>query len=147
MQGENPYRVLPLSCTKDVDLSLNRKVSVSLPTESEPGVIVREEVTPEDIARRRQIIRLYITAILLLSSMLTVYIWQSTKMVEIKLNIKKLTATAENLESSNADIRAEITKLQSIIRISEKAKSELGMIEPGKPLYIKLPSNWKTIYE
>lgn len=132
---------------KGCEPSLNRKVSVTLPAESEPGLVTREEITPEDAARRRHIIRLYITAILLLSSMLTVYIWQSTKMVEIKLNIKKLAATAENLESSNADIKAEITKLQSIIRISEKAKSELGMIEPGKPLYIKLPSNWKTIYE
>ena len=25
--------------------------------------------------------------------------------------------------------------------------SELGMIEPGKPIYIKLPPNWKKIYE
>lgn len=127
---------------------MNRKISVVLPEQNEPKIAAaREDVTPEDVARRRHIIRLYITAILLLSSMLTVYIWQSTKMVEIKLRIKNLTATKEGLESSNEDIKAEITKLHSIIKISERAKSELGMVEPGKPIYIKLPKNWKNMYE
>lgn len=119
-----------------------------MPEQTEPKIAAaREDVTPEDVARRRHIIRLYITAILLLSSMLTVYIWQSTKMVEIKLRIKNLTSTREGLESSNEDIKAEITKLHSIIKISERAKTELGMVEPGKPIYIKLPKNWKNIYE
>ena len=127
---------------------MNRKISVVLPEQNEPKIAAaREDVTPEDVARRRHIIRLYITAILLLSSMLTVYIWQSTKMVEIKLRIKNLTATIEGLESSNEDIKAEITKLHSIIKISERAKTELGMVEPGKPIYIKLPKNWKKKYE
>ena len=114
---------------------------------AEQRVDPREEVTTEDVSRRRRIVRLYIRTILLLSAMLTIYIWESTKMVEIKLRIKNLTNTANTLESSNADIKAEITKLQSIQRISDKAKSELGMIEPGKPIYIKLPPNWKKIYE
>ena len=83
----------------------------------------------------------------MLSSMLTVYIWQSTKMVEIKLRIKNLGLAIESLESSNQDIKAEITKLHSVIKISEKAKTELGMVEPGKPLYIKLPNDWKKRYE
>ena len=61
-----------------------------LPAEADIRVTPREEVTPEDIARRRHIIRLYLTAILLLSAMFTLYIWQSTKMVEIKLSIKNL---------------------------------------------------------
>ena len=118
-----------------------------LPAEAEIRVTPREEVTPEDIARRRHIIRLYLTAILLLSAMFTLYIWQSTKMVEIKLNIKNLNKTIENLESSNEDIKAETTKLEAIDLIAQKAKSELGMVEPGKPLYIKLPPNWKSLYE
>ncbi|MBQ3644810.1 MAG: cell division protein FtsL [Candidatus Riflebacteria bacterium] len=126
---------------------MNRKVSVMLPAEAEIRVTPREEVTQEDIARRRHIIRLYLTAILLLSAMLTVYIWQSTKMVEIKLRIKNLNKTIENLESSNEDIKAETTKLEAIDLIAQKAKKELGMVEPGKPLYIKLPPNWKNIYD
>ena len=126
---------------------MNKKVSVMLPEEAEIRVTPREEVTPEDIARRRRIIRLYLTAILLLSAMFTHYIWQSTRMVEIKLSIKNLNKTIENLESSNEDIKAETTKLEAIDIIAQKAKSELGMIEPGKPLYIKLPPNWKSLYE
>ncbi len=126
---------------------MNRKVSVMLPAEAEIRVTPREEVTPEDIARRRHIIRLYLTAILLLSAMFTLYIWQSTTMVEIKLSIKNLNKTIENLESSNEDIKAETTKLEAIDLIAQKAKSELGMVEPGKPLYIKLPPNWKSLYE
>lgn len=118
-----------------------------LPAEAEIRVTAREEVTPEDIARRRHIILLYLRAILLLSAMFTLYIWQSTKMVEIKLRIKSLNKTVENLESSNEDIKAETTKLEAIDRIAKKAKSELGMVEPGKPIYIKLPSNWKKKYE
>ncbi len=126
---------------------MNRKVSTMLPAEAEIRVTAREEVTPEDIARRRHIILLYLRAILLLSAMFTLYIWQSTKMVEIKLRIKSLNKTVENLESSNEDIKAETTKLEAIDRIAKKAKSELGMVEPGKPIYIKLPSNWKKKYE
>lgn len=126
---------------------MNKKVSVMLPEEVEIRVTPREEVTPEDIARRRRIIRLYLTAILLLSAMFTHYIYQSTKMVEIKLSIKNLNKTIENLERSNEDIKAETTKLEAIDLIVQKAKSELGMVEPGKPLYIKLPPNWKNMYE
>ena len=125
---------------------MNRKVSVMLPVETEIKVAPREELSTEDIARRKHIIRLYLTAILLLSSMLTVYIWQSTKMVEIKLRIKNLTREIEELESVNQEIKSETTKLEAIDVISEKAKSELGMVEPGKPIYIKLPSDWKKKY-
>ena len=117
-----------------------------LPAEAEIKVTTREDLSPEDIARRRHIIRLYLTAILLLSSMLTVYIWQSTKMVEIKLRIKNLNREIEELESVNQEIKSETTKLEAIDVINEKAKKELGMVEPGKPIYIKLPSDWKKIY-
>ncbi len=125
---------------------MNKKISVILPSEDEIKVSPRQEVSSQDIARRRHIIKLYLTAILLLSSMLTVYIWQSTKMVEIKLRIKNLTNEIEELESVNQEIKSETTKLEAIDLISEKAKNELGMVEPGKPIYIKLPPDWKKIY-
>lgn len=117
-----------------------------LPEEAKIRVDPRDEVSPEDIARRKRIIRLYLTAILLLSSMLTLYIWLYTKMFEHKLTIKNLTKTIENLESSNQEIRAKQTESGAIDKISERAKNELGMVEPGKPIYIKLPQNWKEIY-
>ena len=109
-------------------------------------MIPREEITPEDAARGKRITRLYFTAILLLSAMFTMYIWLYTKIVEIKLRIQTLNKTIENLESSNRDIKAKTTEFEAIDTIAQKAKNELGMVEPGKPIYIKLPQNWKKIY-
>lgn len=102
----------------------------------------REDDSPETVSRRRQIIRLYITAILLLSAMLTVYIWQSTKMVEVKLRIKNIEKDINNLENANADQRAEISKLQSLTRIETVAKNELGMVVPRRIIYIAMPEKW-----
>ena len=102
----------------------------------------REDVSSETFSRRRQILRLYLTAILLLSAMLTVYIWQSTKMVEVKLRIKSVEKNISNLENGNADLRAEISKLQSLARIETVAKTELGMVIPRRLIYLTMPANW-----
>jgi cell division protein FtsL len=117
------------------------------PTEPVTRTIDREKSSPETASRRRQIIRLYLTAILLLSAMLTVYIWQSTKMVEVKLRIKNVEKDINNLENANADLRAEISKLQSLSRIETVAKNELGMVIPRRLIYITMPENWKSQYE
>lgn len=105
--------------------------------------MVRDEVAPAESKRRWHIIRLYLTAILLLSMMFTVYIWQSTKMVEVKLRIKSVEKAIDNLENGNADLRAEISKLQSLTRIEAVAKKDLGMVEPRKLVYIIMPETWK----
>lgn len=105
--------------------------------------VVRDEAAPAESKRRRHIIRLYLTAILLLSMMFTVYIWQSTKMVEVKLRIKSVEKAIDNLENGNADLRAEISKLQSLTRIEAVAKKDLGMVEPRKLVYIIMPETWK----
>lgn len=102
----------------------------------------REDFSPAEAIRRRQMIRLYLTFILLLSMMFTVYLWQSTKMVEVKLRIKGVEKDIENLENGNADLRAEISKLQSLARIETVAKKDLGMIEPRKLVYIVMPESW-----
>lgn len=102
----------------------------------------REDVSAGTVTRRRQIIRLYLTTILLLSAMFTVYIWQSTKMVEVKLRIKTVEKNISNLENGNADLRSEISKLQSLARIETVAKTELGMVIPRRLIYITMPSNW-----
>ncbi|GAB4271248.1 MAG: hypothetical protein Kow0029_08730 [Candidatus Rifleibacteriota bacterium] len=93
------------------------------------------------INKRKQIIRLYLTAILLLSMMFTLYVWQSTKMIEIKLRIQKADKTIADLENSNSDLRAEISKLQSISRIETYAKNELGMIIPKTFISIEMPES------
>ena len=116
-----------------------------LPEEGRIRVDPREEVSPEEIARRKRIIRLYFTAIILLICMLSYYIALCTKAVEIKSKIKEHSKTIENLESSNQEQKARQTEVGAIDKISEEAK-KLGMVEPGKPYFIKLPSNWKEIY-
>ena len=100
----------------------------------------REEIQPAIDAKRRQLIRLYLTAIILLSMMFTVYIWQSTKMVEIKLRINKSEKRITTLENNNSDLRAETSKLQSLDRIESIARNELGMIVPQKFIYLTMPN-------
>lgn len=114
------------------------------PSELNGRTGVREEPDPASTANRWHIIRLYLTAILLLSAMFTVYVWQSTKMVEIKLRIKASESDITTIENANADLRGEISKLQSLARIETVAKNELGMIEPAQPLYITMPGKWNT---
>lgn len=76
--------------------------------------------------------------------MFTVYVWQSTKMVEVKLRIKAVEGDISYLENANADLRGEISKLQSLTRIEEVAKTDLGMVEPTRLVYIAMPEKWKN---
>ncbi|MEW6712661.1 MAG: cell division protein FtsL [Candidatus Riflebacteria bacterium] len=109
---------------------------------SAPGT-TRPENDPQPGTRRRQLIRLYLTAIILLSMMFTLYVWQSTKMIEVKLRIKKIEKNISNLENGNSDLRAEISKLQSLSRIETVARNDLGMIVPKDLIYIEMPENFK----
>jgi cell division protein FtsL len=102
----------------------------------------REDLQPAAMRNRWHIIRLYLTAILLLGAMFTVYVWQSTKMVEIKLRIKAVEGDINTLENANADLRGEISKLQSLARIEAVAKSDLGMVEATRLVYITMPDKW-----
>ena len=102
----------------------------------------REDINPASLRNRWHIIRLYLTAILLLGAMFTVYVWQSTKMVEIKLRIKAVEGDITNLENANADLRGEISKLQSLARIETVAKTDLGMVEATRLVYITMPEKW-----
>ncbi|EKD83266.1 MAG: hypothetical protein ACD_39C00782G0001 [uncultured bacterium] len=104
----------------------------------------REELQPAASGQRWHIIRLYLTTILLLSAMFTVYVWQSTKMVEVKLRIKSVENDINNLENANADLRGEISKLQSLARIESVAKNDLGMVEPTRLVYITMPDKWNS---
>lgn len=85
-------------------------------------------------------VRLYMTAILLLSLMFILYIWQSTKMVEIRLRLQEIDRKIETLDTNNAVLRADISRLQSLSRIEKVAKTELGMVVPKRLCYIPMPS-------
>jgi cell division protein FtsL len=99
---------------------------------------------PSAASRRSRIIRLYLTAMILLSLMFTLYIWQSTKIVEIKIHLKELMAKSESLETNCAVLRADVSRLQALSRIEAVAKNELGMVVPKKMCYIPVPREfWK----
>ncbi len=115
------------------------------PTKLEISKRLEKDVKPSDEAkRRRKIIRLYLTAIILISAMLSYYIWQSSKMFEIKLRINTIERTIKKLENSNADLQIEISKLQALGRIENIAITDLGMIQPqgNQQRFIVIPSDW-----
>lgn len=106
--------------------------------------IEKEVELSDDVKRRRKIIRLYLTAIILISSMLSYYIWQSSKMFEIKLRINAVERNIRQLENSNADLQIEISKLQALGRIENIAVTDLGMVQPqsSQQRFIIIPSDW-----
>ena len=89
--------------------------------------------------RRLKVVRLYLTAIILLILMFALYLWQSTKIVEVKLRLEHLSKSIESIDTNNGVLKAEIAKLQSLTRIEQVAKTELGMVVPRKLCYIPMP--------
>ncbi|MBI3039043.1 cell division protein FtsL [bacterium] len=122
---------------------MSRKIALSFQTRKAHGasgfIYSRESDSAISSGKTKRFIRLYLTAVLLLSLMFTVYIWQSTKMVEVKLRIQQSSKFSEGLEMNNAAIRAEISRLQSLSRIENVAKKELGMVVPKRRYYLPLP--------
>ncbi len=120
-------------------MSKKKQIILQAPLVNRESRSSSDSDSPKEDKRRSKLIRLYITAIILLSMMFTVYVWQSTKMIEIKLRINRMEKDITNRENSNIDLRSEIIKLQSLTRIEEIAKNELGMIFPENHMYISLP--------
>ncbi len=120
-----------------------RKKNYLLPAKKQIDTFKRNpaiETSRRLIKKRRHLFRLYFTAIVLLGMMLTLYVWQSNKMVEIKFRIKKVEDNIQNVKTSNSVLKNRISSEQSIARIEEKAKDELGMIPPiNQPIRITLP--------
>jgi cell division protein FtsL len=63
-------------------------------------------------------------------------------MIEVKLRIKKSQRNISDLENANSDLRAEISKLQSLSRIETVAKNELGLVVPKKLIYLTMPEKF-----
>jgi len=82
---------------------------------------------------------LYLTAMILLSLMFTLYVWQSTKIVEVKFRLQQLEKKADALETNNSVLKADISRLQSLSRIERVAKQDLGMVVPSRLCYVPIP--------
>lgn len=96
----------------------------------------RHDGTTSMFQKRRHLVRLYMMALLLLSMMFSVYVWQSTKTVEAKIRLQSLEKQINTLETNNDVLKAETSKLQSLSRIEKVARTQLGMIVPQKLCYI-----------
>jgi len=96
----------------------------------------RQDGSINMMQRRRHLVKLNLVATLLLGMMFTVYVWQSTKMVETKIRLQSLEKQISILETNNDVLKAEISKLQSLSRIEKVARTELGMVIPQKLCYI-----------
>ncbi|MBF0408489.1 MAG: cell division protein FtsL [Candidatus Riflebacteria bacterium] len=103
----------------------------------------RPEPIDQD-GKKRRLIRLYMTAIILLSLMFTMYVWQSTKIVEVKWRLQELSKKTSGLESNIAVLKASISKLQSISRIEKLAREDLGMIFPKQLCFIPMSDYYKV---
>ena len=110
--------------------------SVAIPRSSDAAV--RHEPSPGSLSRRRRLVRLYLTATILLSLMFTMYVWQSTKIVEVKLRLQTLEKRSDVLDTNNGVLRADISRLQSLSRIERVAKNDLGMIVPKRLCYVPM---------
>ena len=144
--GKECKMLYPLALYKVIDLSASKIfLSVAQPSDpvKRPG---GRDLPPLDmVQKRRRILRLYLTAIFLVSAMLSYYIWQSSKMFEVKLRINSIEKDIKALENSNSDLRIEISKLQALGRIEEIATNDLGMRQPSakQQLFIIMPEEWK----
>ncbi|MDD3001392.1 MAG: cell division protein FtsL [Candidatus Riflebacteria bacterium] len=136
----------PLVLYKVVDLSASKILLPMTPSADSVKRPGGSDFAPVDIVqKRRRILRLYLTAIFLVSAMLSYYIWQSSKMFEVKLRINSIEKDIKALENSNSDLRIEISKLQALGRIEEIATNDLGMRQPlaKQQLFIIMPGEWK----
>lgn len=93
------------------------------------------------ISAKKRLLKLYIYLVFLVSIMLAVYVWQSTKMAEIKFRLKHLDQTITSLETNKAVLNAEIAKLEALPRIEKLAKEQLKMVNPVNIIYLKMPRN------
>ena len=118
-------------------MASTRMNSVILPRTGEHPV--KGDSVPVSYNRRRKLVRLYLTAMILLSLMFTLYVWQSTKIVEVKLRLQQLEKQADVLDTNNGVLRADISRLQSLSRIERVAKQDLGMVVPRRLCYVPIP--------
>ncbi len=117
---------------------MRRTLRIALGSGPNDRAPLANDVPVVDNSRRQKLVRLYLTATLLLSLMLSLYIWQYTKMVEVKLRLEQLEKKRQSIETSNAVVAAEISKLTALDRIERIAREELGMVVPKRLCYLPM---------
>ena len=111
----------------DEDIAVSRKpVSIRKVSESKKNVVV-----------------FYILIAVLLCTMILAYVWSFVKMVEIRVNLNKMTEEYKNIVKSRDDLLAEKAKLSATNRIEDIAKNRLKMVLPTRVEYVSLLSAYR----
>ena len=99
----------------------------------------------EYLWNRGRITLLYIIAILLIVVMLSVYVWQYIRMVEIQMDIKGLEKEKGRVKERLVTLQLEKARLSRLERIDIAAQERLGMHAPGKEnvVYLSTPGRMK----
>ena len=95
----------------------------------------------EYLWNRGRITFLYIIAILLVVVMLSVYVWQYIRMVEIQMDIKELDKEKGRIKERLVTLQLEKARLSRLERIDIAAQERLGMHAPGKDHVIYLSTS------
>ena len=95
----------------------------------------------EYLWNRGRITFLYIIAILLVVVMLSVYVWQYIRMVEIQMDIKELDKEKGRIKERLVTLQLEKARLSRLERIDIAAQERLGMHAPAKENVIYLSTS------
>ena len=93
----------------------------------------------EYLWNRGRITLLYIVAILLIVAMLSIYVWQYIRMVEIQMEIKEVEAKRAAVKEQLLNLQLKKARLSRLGRIDIAAQERLGMKAPEKENIIYLP--------
>lgn len=74
---------------------------------------------------------IFLVSVLMMLAALAL-VWPNVRKVKLSYDYQALEAEREKLLSENHLLRLEMESLQSLYRIQELAKNEVGMIEPKK---------------
>jgi len=94
----------------------------------------------EYLWNRGRITFLYIVAILLIVIMLSVYVWQYIRMVEIQMNIKHVEGEMTKVQERLVALELERARLGRLERIDVAAQERLDMMPPDKDHIIYMPT-------
>lgn len=93
----------------------------------------------EYLWNRGRITFLFIASVILLVVILSIYIWQYLRMVEIQMAIKKADTESAAIRERMQFLQLRKAELSRLERVELTAQERLGMVQAGKESVIYLP--------
>ena len=97
----------------------------------------------EYLWNRGRITLLYVIAVILLVVMLSVYVWQYIRLVEIQMNIKTVESTIEKSRQKILNLQLRKAALSRLDRIDIAARERMGMHAPSRDDVIYLSEEFE----